>query len=137
MSGKIQAAEMRVLRLIIGLTRRDRVRNEVVREKLGVEPVLEYIEKSQLRWYGHVKRLETTRYARKYLEWQPRGRRPRGRPRTRWIQNIGDGIRRRNTTIEEMEQQERYKDKVWWRTFISVPEDSVQLTGPVPNRRWM
>ena len=132
---KIQAAEMRVLRLILGITLRDRIRNEVVREKLEVESILDFIERCQLRWYGHVMRMEETRYPKKYLDWQPSGKRPRGRPRMRWIQNIGDAVRRRNTTFDQLEEEERYKDRAWWRGFLYL--DSVQLTGATPNRRRM
>jgi len=49
---KVQAAEMRVLRLIKDVTRRDRLQNEDVRKELGVYSILDYIEQPQLRWYG-------------------------------------------------------------------------------------
>ena len=134
---RIQAAEMRVLRLIVGITRLDRIRNTVVRKGLEVDSILDYIEKTQLRWYGHVKRLDDSRYPKKYLEWKPMGKRPVGRPRMRWIQNVGEGIRRRGTTMEEIEEEGRYNDRAAWRTFIRTPDDSVQLTGPRSTRRRM
>ncbi|XP_076045633.1 uncharacterized protein LOC143027846 [Oratosquilla oratoria] len=52
---RIGAAEMRVLRIIYGVTRRDRIRNEVIRAELGVESVLELVQRGQLRWYGQMK----------------------------------------------------------------------------------
>ena len=48
----LQAAEMRVLRLIKGGIRRDRCRNADIREEVAVGSVLEGIERSKLRWYG-------------------------------------------------------------------------------------
>ncbi|XP_076036835.1 uncharacterized protein LOC143022497 [Oratosquilla oratoria] len=42
---RIGAAEMRVLRIIYGVTRRDRIRNEVIRAELGVESVLEFVQR--------------------------------------------------------------------------------------------
>ena len=36
---------------------RDRVRSLVIREELGVEPPLLCIERSQLRWFGHLVRM--------------------------------------------------------------------------------
>ncbi|XP_076066911.1 uncharacterized protein LOC143040105, partial [Oratosquilla oratoria] len=63
---------------------------------LEIESALTYIEKAQLRWYGHIKRMDKERCPRKYLEWQPEGRQPRGRPR--WIiQNIKDAIEKRGS----------------------------------------
>ena len=58
---KIQATEMRVLRLIYGVTRRDRIRNDNIRQALKVESVLAIIERNQLRWCGHVQRMPDTR----------------------------------------------------------------------------
>ena len=46
---QIQAAEMKVLRLIRGVTRLDRLRNEDIRRELEVEDILKLIEKGQLR----------------------------------------------------------------------------------------
>jgi hypothetical protein len=45
----IQTCEMRFLREIEGKTRRDRIRNKIIRETVGVQPIQEYVERSQLR----------------------------------------------------------------------------------------
>ncbi|KAI3355256.1 hypothetical protein L3Q82_017883, partial [Scortum barcoo] len=56
---RIQAAEMSFLRRVAGRSLRDRVRSSAVtREELeGVEPLLLHIERSQLRWLGHLFRM--------------------------------------------------------------------------------
>src|SRR5690606_19463265 len=61
---RVQAAEMRFLRRIVGVTRMDRIRNDDIRMDLGVEPLLLSVEKSQMRWYGHVLRMAPNRLAR-------------------------------------------------------------------------
>ena len=85
---KVQAAEMEVLRLIKGVTRMDRIRNVDIRNELEIEDILNLIERGQLRWFGHVKRMENARYPRKVLEWQPDGTRPAGRLKKRWRENV-------------------------------------------------
>jgi hypothetical protein len=45
---------MRFLRKIEGKTRRDRIRNKNIRETAGVQPLQEFVERSQPRRYGHV-----------------------------------------------------------------------------------
>jgi hypothetical protein len=53
---KMSVAEMRMLRWMCGKTRRDRVRNETVREIVGVAPIEEKLRENRLRWFGHVYR---------------------------------------------------------------------------------
>ena len=81
---RIQAAEMSFLRRVAGISLRDRVRSSVTRERLGVESLLLRLERSQLRWFGHLVRMPPERLPWKVLAARPTGRRPRGRPRTRW-----------------------------------------------------
>lgn len=81
---RVQAAEMSFLRRVAGLSLRDRVRSSVIREELGVEPLLLRIEKSQMRWLGHLIRMPPGRLPGEVFRARPTGRRPRGRPRTRW-----------------------------------------------------
>src|SRR5678815_1434234 len=49
---RIQTAEMNVLRTVIGKTRRDRVRNETVRESVGVKPMMNKVGRSQTEMVG-------------------------------------------------------------------------------------
>ena len=63
---------MRVLRLIYGVTRRDRIRNDNIRQALKVESVLAIIERNQLRWYGHVQRMPDTRDPKRIHKWKPK-----------------------------------------------------------------
>ncbi|KAI0519248.1 hypothetical protein KFK09_006690 [Dendrobium nobile] len=53
---KLSVAEMRMLRWMSGFTLRDRIRNEHIREKVGVAPVEDKIRESRLRWFCHIKR---------------------------------------------------------------------------------
>jgi hypothetical protein len=80
----IQASEMRFLRKIEGKTRRDRIRNEIIRETVGVQPIQEYVERSQLRWYGHINRMDDKRIVKRVCEAREIGKKPRGRPRKTW-----------------------------------------------------
>ena len=46
------------------------------------------IKSRRLRWAGHVARMEEGRSAFKILTGKPTGKRPLGRPRRRWEDNI-------------------------------------------------
>jgi hypothetical protein len=47
---QLSVAEMRMLRWICGNTRRDRVRTDDIRERLGVAPVEEKLVQHRLKW---------------------------------------------------------------------------------------
>jgi len=72
------------LRRVPGLSLRDRVRSSDIRRELGVEPLLLRVERSQLRWFGHLIRMPPGRLSLEVFQARPTGRRPRGRPKTRW-----------------------------------------------------
>ncbi|TWW55912.1 hypothetical protein D4764_09G0009620 [Takifugu flavidus] len=72
---------MSFLRRVAGLSLRD---SSDIREELGVEPLLLHIERSQLGWLGHLARMPSGRLPLEVFRTCPTGRRPCGRPRTRW-----------------------------------------------------
>jgi len=48
----------------------------------------------RLRWAAHVMRMENTRTTRKITEWTPYEKRPAGRPRLRWMDQIEEDLKR-------------------------------------------
>jgi len=56
---------------------------------VNVEALL-HVENCQLRWFGHVTRKPQERFGKQVLLAPPAGKRPRGRPRTRWRDYISD-----------------------------------------------
>ena len=79
---RVQAANMSFLRKVAGLSLRDRVRSSVIREELGVDPLLLRVERSQMRWLGHLVRMPPGRLPGEVFRARPTGRRSWGRPRT-------------------------------------------------------
>ena len=55
---KINVLEMKCLRSLVGVLRMDRVGNEEVRRKAGIDRELASREDQRvLRWFGHVERI--------------------------------------------------------------------------------
>ncbi|KAI3371939.1 hypothetical protein L3Q82_006814 [Scortum barcoo] len=92
---------------VAGRSLRDRVRSSVTfGRELGVEPLLLHMERSQLRWLGHLFRMPPGRLPREVFQACPTGRRPRGRPRTRWRDYVSQlAWERLGVPREELEEE--------------------------------
>ncbi|KAK3557834.1 hypothetical protein QTP86_003172 [Hemibagrus guttatus] len=117
----IQAAEMSFLRRVAGRSLRDRVRSSVTREELGVEPLLLHIERGQLRWLGHLFWMPLGRLPGEVFRACPTGKRPRGRPRTRWRDYVFRlAWERLGIPPEELEEVARERE-VWASLLRLLP----------------
>jgi len=91
---KLRVFENMVLRRIFG-PRRDEVTGEwrrlhnVELNGLYCSPnIVRVIKWRRMRWAGHVARMGEEREVYKVLVGKPEGKRPLGRPRRRWVDNI-------------------------------------------------
>ena len=79
---KVNGLEMKCLRSLVGVSRMDRVRNEEVRRRAGIERELpSRADQRVLRWFGRVERMDEYRMARRVLMAEVSGGRVRRRPR--------------------------------------------------------
>ena len=111
---KLHSTEMDFWRRSARISRREKIRNTVIREKMKVKGSLaEDIKTTQLRWFGHVKRMMEDRLPKKIYEWQPTGRRKRGRPNITWTEGILKTMRERGL------QEGDWEDREEWRMAIN------------------
>jgi hypothetical protein len=95
---RLRVFENRVLR-IFGpkrdeVTRGWRKLHNEERHKLYSSPsIIRIITTRRLRWAGHVARMGENRTAYRILAGMPEGKRPLGRPRRRWVDNIKIDLR--------------------------------------------
>jgi hypothetical protein len=54
--------------------------------------IVRFVKSKRMAWLGHVMLMEGKRIPKRVLEWKPAGRRNRGRPRKRWIEDIEEDI---------------------------------------------
>uniref|UniRef100_T1I8U7 Uncharacterized protein n=1 Tax=Rhodnius prolixus TaxID=13249 RepID=T1I8U7_RHOPR len=88
--------ERKVLRIIYGPV----VENGTYRSRKNAElmalyeeaDVVKGIKIGRLRWLGHLHRMEEGRAPRKAYEGHPGGRRPRGRPRLKWLEKVEEDL---------------------------------------------
>ena len=80
---RLEAAEMRFLRSVKRYTRLDKIRSEVIRKELEASGIQDVRTKHKQNWINHLERTDNTRLPKHALNYKPRGRRDRGRPRKR------------------------------------------------------
>ena len=85
---RLGATEMAYLRRVEGVTRMDQVRNADVREAVGQEEVMEKVKRKQRAWKEKLEQMEDSRLVKKVYTEEIAGKRPRGRPRKKWIDNF-------------------------------------------------
>jgi hypothetical protein len=95
-TNKFLSTEMGVLRRSARKSRMERIKNEQIKEIMGVKWKPDITEKKILQWYGHVKRMPEERIAKLIREWIPRKRRKRGRPRKTWMEGVQAAMTTRN-----------------------------------------
>jgi hypothetical protein len=81
-------------------------------------PSIVRVVKSRLRWAGHVARMVEERGVRRALVGKPEGKRPLGRPRHRWEDNI-------KMDVQEVgggggDWMELAQDRDRWRALVST-----------------
>ena len=85
---KVQATQMNVPRRIEGVNRLDRVRNADIRERLNQEGVTDLVKRRQVSWKSRLEEMSFEKTTKKVFVGEMEGKRPRGRPRLRWIDNF-------------------------------------------------
>ena len=80
---RLQAAEMKVLRSVVSVTRLECVVNEAIRERLKQEAVVAQMKRRRELWREKMIENEGS-LANRVMKGQVAGKRPRGRPRKRW-----------------------------------------------------
>ena len=84
-----------------GWSVRNRVRNEEVRMRAGIEKELaSRADQRVFRWFGNVERTDEYRMARRVLMAEVSGGRVRGRPRLGWMDGVKVALGNRGMTAE-------------------------------------
>jgi len=72
---RLEAAQMKFLKHLLGITKLDKEKNQCIREKTGAENIVKEIKQYQEKWLQHVQRMDTNRIPKRALQYKPKGRR--------------------------------------------------------------
>jgi len=113
-----------VLRRIFG-PRRDeitgewrRLHDEELNDLYSSPNIVRVTKSRRTRWAGHMARMGEEREVYRVLVGKPEGKRPLGRPRHRWVDNIRMDLQ--EVGCGYMDWIGRAQDRDRWRTLVSV-----------------
>ena len=114
-TNRINGFDSRALRRIERIFWPETISNMELRARTQQPPATSLIAERRVRWYGHLLRLPPDHPTKALLDFQPQlagWRRPRGAPRTRWIDVVAEDLRRCNVAIGDAPQLAQQRS-VW------------------------
>ena len=118
-SSKVQSFINRCLRRILRLQWFDRVSNADLWERTSQRPVALEIRKRKWRWVGHTLRKEQANITRQSFQWNPQGKRKRGRPKQTWRRSLLEELRTAGLSWEKAKASAR--DRPGWKKKLLRP----------------
>jgi hypothetical protein len=116
--------ENRLLRRIFG-PKREEVRgdwrilhNEELHSLYSSPSIIRVVKSRRMRWAGHVARVREERNACGILVGKPEGKRPVGRPRRRWLDNIKMDLR--GIEWDDMDWIDLIQNRNRWRAPVNT-----------------
>ena len=97
-------------------TRKHSISNADIMERTGISSIDSYVSLRQLRWAGHVARMDFSRLPRKMLSSWVTNRRPRGAPRMTYGRGIRKALKKAGIALNEWSTLAQ--DRLLWRERI-------------------
>jgi hypothetical protein len=82
---QIQGRSASLERAKLGVSKRDRIRNQVIWQRTKATDIAHRISMLKWQWTGHISRRIDNHWGNRVLEWRPRfGKLSVGRPQAKW-----------------------------------------------------
>jgi hypothetical protein len=99
------------------LDQRENCINEELHNLYSSPCIIRIIKLRRMRWTGHVARIGEKRDVYRFLVGKPEGKRPLGRPRCRWINNIKMDLLEMGLSV--MDWMGLAQDRYRWRALVN------------------
>jgi hypothetical protein len=84
--------------------------------------MINYVKAQRLSWFGHINRMPESSIVKKIYKWNPFTRRPVGRPKFRWEDDVRNDLEKMKLT----KWTEQAQDCLKWKDIVekakTVPE---------------
>ena len=77
---------------------------------------INFIRARRLGWLGHIERMQETRIVKAIYSWKPISRRPTGRPKTRWEDDVRKDIKKSKLPDWKILLQDRRR----WKELVEM-----------------
>ena len=115
---RLNAFHMRSLRTLLRIKWQDKVPDTEVLQRADMESIHAMLLRSQLRWAGHVHRMDDCRLPKRLLYGElSAGKRSHGRPKKRYKDTLKESLKRCN--ISHSTWEETAEDRATWRSLVS------------------
>ena len=78
--------------------------NQELDKIIKLKNIINFARARRLRWYGHIERMQETRMVKTIHSWKPISKRPTGRPKISWEEDVKKDIQKLNAPN--------------WKTFV-------------------
>ena len=120
---RLRVFENRVLRRVFGPKRDEvtgewrKLHNEELRDLYSLPNIVRVVKSRRMRWAGHVARMGEGRGVHRVLVGKPEGKRPLGRPRLSWEDNIKMNLKEVGGVGDWMELAQ---NRDGWRALVNT-----------------
>jgi hypothetical protein len=95
----------------------------VINDILQGQNIIGFIKKQRLNWLGHVERMTEDNNVKKFKRWKPMSKRPIGRPKLRWEDDVLGDIKSMNVrNLKNVAQ-----DREGWKKVVEQAGTSNRL----------
>jgi hypothetical protein len=121
---RLKVFENRVLRRVFGPKRDEvtgewrKLHNEELKDLYSLPNIVRVVKSRRMRWAGHVARMGEWRGVHRVLVGKPEGKRPLGRPRRKWENNIKRGLQEVGGGCWDWMERAQNRDS--WRALVST-----------------
>ena len=118
---RIQAAEMWFWRRLLRVSWIERISNEIILERMNSSrEIMKQIRQKQLRFLGHI--LREQKLESRVLTGTTGRRRPKGRPRTTYMDGLVKALRGRYSKVDLLRSA---NDREAWRFMVANVQDDM------------
>jgi hypothetical protein len=108
---KLKCVQRAMERQMLGVSLRDRIRNEEIRSGTKVTDIANRTARLKWQWAGHVARQDNERCLPRILKWRPWNNKSMGRPQKRWTDDI--------VRVAGHTWQQQARDREHWKRPMS------------------